>query len=130
MKLTAVLIAAALLTSCEGKSPTDPSESIPRGRLSGIVTIGPNCPAPQVCATPASAYALRKVLVYDAARVSLLHTVDIDSRGAYYIDLPVRTYNIDVQKSGADTVPGIPRVVTIARNTVTLVNIEIDTGIR
>lgn len=130
MKLTFVILAAALVLSCDGKSPTDPTESIPRGRLSGIVTIGPNCPGPQVCSTPASAYALRKILVYDAARVSLLHTVDIDSRGAYFIDLPVQTYNVDVKKSGTDTAHGMPRVVTIVRNSVTMVNVEIDTGIR
>ena len=95
-----------------------------------LVTIGPNCPGPQDCPTPAAAYAQRKVLVYDAARVALLHTVDIDSHGSYLIDLPARSYTVDVSKLQGDTASGVPKVVEIQRNTVTMVNISIDTGLR
>ena len=95
-----------------------------------LVTIGPNCPGPQDCPTPAAAYAQRKVLVYDAARVALLHTVDIDSHGSYLIDLPARSYTVDVSKLQGDTASGVPTVVEIQRNTVTMVNISIDTGLR
>jgi hypothetical protein len=126
----ALVVLALVFAACGGNSPTDPTESIVRGRLSGIVTIGPNCPPPQECPTQGSAYALRKVLVYDAARLTLLHTVDIDSRGAYLIDLPIGTYNVDVKKLETDRVTGFPKTVTIQRSTVTSVNIEIDTGIR
>src|SRR5256885_1539867 len=73
------------------------------GRLSGVVTIGPNCPGPettQPCPTPPDAYALRKVLVYDEAKTKLLFTIDIDSQGLYLVDLAPARYSVDVKKAG------------------------------
>ncbi len=132
MKQTTFLLVLALLAGCSG-SPTDPLADLTRGRLAGIVTIGPNCPGPQTenpCPTPPSAYSLRKILVSNAAGNALLHTVDISSQGAYLIDLPVGTYTIDVKKSGIDRVDGFPQSVTVMKNSVTTININIDTGIR
>jgi hypothetical protein len=132
VKRLAVLLLFALFASCSN-SPTDPLEDLMRGRLAGIVTIGPNCPVEtpgSPCPTPPSAYSLRKIQVYNATRTNLLHTVDISSQGSYLIDLPVGDYVVDVQKSGIDRVDGVPRPVTITKNGVTTVNISIDTGIR
>src|SRR5437764_12717168 len=79
LALAVVLIASA----CH--SPTSPSDdqagaAREHGRLSGVVTIGPNCPGPQQngtpCPTPPSAYSLRKILVYNTATPNLLSTVD------------------------------------------------------
>ena len=85
-------VVIASIMACH--SPTSPSDSVAvtqHGRLSGIVTIGPNCPGPETttspCSTPPSAYAARKILVYNEAKTNLLFTVDIDSQGAYLIDL-------------------------------------------
>lgn len=125
-----------ILAACHGSSgPTDPQASSEQahGRLSGVVTIGPNCPverAEQPCPTPPGAYAARKVLVYDAAGAKLLATVDIDSQGLYVIDLVPATYLVDLQKTGIDRVTGVPAVVEIHANAVTKVDIGVDTGIR
>jgi hypothetical protein len=126
-----ILVAAACHS---GDSPTAPqSSSQVLGRLSGVVTIGPNCPGPtttQPCPTPPDAFAARKVEVYDEARTKLLFTVDIDSQGLYVIDLAPAKYTVDVKKVGIDRASGVPAVVDIKANTVTKLDIAIDTGIR
>jgi len=75
-----LLILALFLVACGGhNSPTAPDVAA-LGRLSGTVTIGPNCPVEQInnpCPTSPEAYAARKVLVYDAAHSTILHTVDM-----------------------------------------------------
>jgi hypothetical protein len=135
--LNRVTLAAilALLLCCNGSSsPTDPQASQEHGRLSGTVMIGPNCPGPSTtadCPTPPDAYAARKILVYNAAKTTLLHTVDIDSRGLYTILLVPATYVIDLKtSSAADRTSELPANVTIEANATNVVNVNIDTGIR
>jgi hypothetical protein len=129
-------VAIVLIAACH--SPTSPSDGqagVERGRLSGVVTIGPNCPGPQQngtpCPTPPSAYAARKILVYNEAKTNLLFTVDIDSQGLYVIDLAAPAkYTIDLKPNGIDHTSDLPKVVDIHANTVTRVDVNIDTGIR
>ena len=113
-------------------SPEDPS-SRPHGRLSGLVKIGPNCPVEQVgnpCPTPPAAFQLRKILVYDAGRSKVLYVVDIDSQGLYLIDLAPARYVIDLRGAGIDRTADLPKTVEIRANTVTRLDVSIDTGIR
>ncbi len=137
--IPAVAIAILILaTACH--SPTSPNEAhaagtvAEHGRLSGIVTIGPNCPGPQSdarpCPTPPSAYAARKILIYNEAKSEILFTVDIDSQGAYLIDLAPAKYTVDLKPNGIDRSNELPQVVDIKANTVTRVDVNIDTGIR
>ena len=133
--LAAILAIVALLAACNGSSsPTDPQGSQVHGRLSGTVTIGPNCPGPTTtagCPTSPDAYAARKILVYNAAKTTLLHTVDIDSQGLYTILLVPATYVIDLKTaSAADRTSDLPANVTIQANATAVVNVNIDTGIR
>jgi hypothetical protein len=135
LKRLAVLALVAAVTACHGSSsPTDPAASLPHGRLSGTVTIGPNCPGPstttQACPTPPEAYAARKILVYDATKTKLLFTVDIDSQGLYTIMLVPGMYTIDFSGSTADRTSDLPKVVTIVANGTVVLNVNIDTGIR
>jgi len=129
-----MVLLAFLAAAChDSTSPTEPASQQAYGRLSGVVTIGPNCPVETVtnpCPTPPEAYALRKVLVYDEARTKVLFTVDIDSQGLYVIDLVPGKYTVDVKKAGIDRVSGVPTLVEIKANTVTKIDISIDTGIR
>ena len=132
MRRVSVLLAIVAVAACN--SPTTPSDQPSVfGRLAGVVTIGPNCPVvsdTQPCPTPPSAYTLRKVLVYDEQRTRLLHTVDIDTQGLYVIDLAPAKYLVDMQGVGIDRSADVPKVVTIHANTVTTLNIAIDTGLR
>jgi hypothetical protein len=124
----------ALAIACH--SPTSPESGktvAEHGRLSGVVTIGPNCPGPATdkpCPTQPSAYAARKILVYNETKSTLLFTVDIDSQGLYVIDLTPGKYTVDLKPSGIDRTADLPKVVQIQANTVTAVNVDIDTGIR
>jgi hypothetical protein len=128
-----LLLIAFTLAGCQG-GPTDPTTDIgPRGRLAGVVTIGPFCPGPTTtapCPTPPSAYLERKVLVYDETGARLIFTVDIDTQGAYLISLEPGRYLVDVKKVGLDHTADVPKVVTIEKNLTTALNISIDTGIR
>ena len=138
--IAAVVMLVGLNAACH--SPTSPGEGTSArnqgtpaqyGRLSGIVTIGPNCPGPQgasPCPTQPSAYATRKILVYSETKSNLLFTVDIDSQGAYVIDLAPAKYLIDLQPNGSDKTSDLPKTVDIQVNTVTQLNVGIDTGIR
>lgn len=136
LKTRLLFLALLLALSCnKSSSPTDPAASQPHGRLAGVVTIGPNCPGPQSdtnpCPTPPSAYLARKILVYDAAKAKLLHTVDIDTTGLYTISLPPADYVVDLQSSSAlDRTGDLPQKVTVHANVTTTLNVAIDTGIR
>jgi len=127
------LALAAALAGC--KSPTAPVDTQAKvyGRLSGIVTIGPNCPVQRddtPCPTQPSAYAQRKILVMDEQGTKILFTVDIDSQGLYLIDLQPAKYRIDLKPAGIDRTSDLPAVVDIHANSVTTLNVNIDTGLR
>lgn len=127
------LITSSIMACHSPTSPNDSATITEHGRLSGIVTIGPNCPGPETtnpCTTPPSAYAARKILVYNEAKTNLLFTVDIDSQGAYLIDLVPARYTVDLKPNGIDHTSELPQVVEIKANTVTRIDVNIDTGIR
>jgi hypothetical protein len=134
-RLAATLALAVLLSCNKSSSPTAPTDpaSLPHGRLSGVVTIGPICPVQSQtnpCPTPPSAYAARKILVYDSAKTKLIATVDIDEHGFYLIDLPPAKYVVDLKHTGIDRSGEVPATVMIQTNVVTKLDINIDTGIR
>src|SRR5437764_11093883 len=95
-------------------SPTDPHDSpvtTGQGRLTGTVTIGPNCPGPETsnpCPPSPDAYKARKILVYNEAKTELLNTVDIDTTGHYGVDLAPGRYTVDLRGSGVDTTSSLP----------------------
>lgn len=129
------LITFAVLAQLACHSPTSPDDRPGQiyGRLAGTVKIGPNCPVEtpgQPCPTPPSAYGLRKILVHDELRTRLLFTVDIDSQGLYFIDLVPARYLVDIKGTGLDRSTDVPKVIEIHANTVTPLNISIDTGLR
>lgn len=134
MRRLAIAAVLALLLAACNNGPTEPQVDVgTRGRLAGVVTIGPNCPGPATnppCPTQPNAYLERKVLVYDEAGTRLLFTVDIDTQGVYLIALAPGRYRIDLKKAGGDSSADVPTVVTIERNLTTTLNIRIDTGIR
>ena len=108
-----------LVITCQGDDgPTDPRDAIPHGRLSGIVTLNP--------AQMPSAFSARKVLVFDEARSRQLFTVDVDLRGLYVIDLAPGRYTIDFRGATGDRSSGLPTIVTIQANVVTVLNITVN----
>jgi hypothetical protein len=132
--LSALALLAFVIACHSPTSPMDGQASATQhGRLSGVVTIGPNCPVEtesNPCPTQPSAYAARKILIYTATKSTLLFTVDIDSQGLYVIDLVPGSYTVDLRPNGIDHTSDLPKVVDIKANTVTQLNVSIDTGIR
>ena len=128
--MRAAIAWAALLALTSCNSPTTPEIEIPAGRLFGVVTIGPNCPGPQECPTPPSAYSERKILIYNASRSTLLFTVDIASNGSYASDLVAGTYIVDFRGVGIDRSSDVPATVQIRANDGTRLDVRIDTGLR
>jgi hypothetical protein len=128
-----ITLAALLQLACN--SPTAPTVTTSKvyGRLSGLVKIGPICPVVRddtPCPTPPSAYAARKILVMDEQGTKELFTVDIDAQGLYVIDLVPAKYLIDLKRAGIDQTSDLPKVVEIHANSVTTLNVNIDTGLR
>ena len=128
-----VMVLFTLAIGCN--SPTAPVATANKiyGRLSGIVTIGPNCPVQRddmPCPTPPSAYATRKILVMDEQGTKVLFAVDIESQGLYVIDLAPAKYRIELKPNGIDRAAELPAVVDIHANSVTTLNVNIDTGLR
>ena len=132
LKRAPLALLLLVLLACEGRSPTDPIEQQgPRGRLAGVVTIGPNCPPPTNCPTTPTDYAQRKIVVFEEPKTGTpLHTVDIDSTGLYFIDLRPGKYNIELRGLPNDRTDDLPKLVEIFANVVTPVDVRIDTGIR
>ena len=124
------LLAAA---ACNHKSPTEPIDTLARGLLYGVVTIGPNCPVEQPgnpCPPPLDAFTQRKVLVYDEAKTRLIATVDLDSNGSYRVLLRPGKYTVDMKRLGIDRTDGVPTVVTISASADVRLDIHVDPGIR
>ena len=134
-----LFVIALLVLAIACHSPTSPNEgklsgTTLHGRISGVVTIGPNCPGPETtsnpCPTQPSAYALRKILIYNETKSRLLFTVDIDSQGLYVIELVPAKYTVELKPNGIDKTSDLPKVVDITANSITQLNVNIDTGIR
>lgn len=123
---------AVLLAACNHGSPTDPLSGDQSGHLAGQVTIGPICPVTTTnpCPTPAEAYAMRKVLVYDVTKTKLLHTIDITPIGGYSIALSPGQYVVDFRGVGMDKSTDVPANVQIHAGLTTGLDIRIDTGLR
>ncbi|MBI3158676.1 MAG: hypothetical protein HYZ26_03625 [Chloroflexi bacterium] len=126
--LSAILVLTFWLTAC---APAAPAET---GTLAGRVTIGPLQPVMQEGVpepTPApEVYAARQVVVFDARGQEELARIAIGPDGHYEIKLPVGRYVVDINHSGIDSTYGLPAEIEIRASETTVLDIDIDTGIR
>lgn len=133
-RLARFLALAAVLALACNRNPTSPNplDSIPRGTLNGVVTIGPNCPVTTTapCPTPPSAYGERTIQIWDEPHAKIVANADIDNGGFYTINLTPGTYVVDLKAHGIDKSADVPAKVVIKQNQTTRLNISIDTGIR
>jgi hypothetical protein len=104
------------------------------GTLAGHVTIGPLVPVSRAGVpdpTPApGVYAARKIVIYAPDGQTEITRVDIDAEGNYEVALPVGTYVVDINRLGIDHGIDLPAMVEILGLQLTLLDIDIDTGIR
>ncbi len=80
-------------------------------------------PAPEV-------YSSRTIVVFQKKGSTEYIQIQIGPEGKYRAQLPVGIYTVDINHLGIDTAQGLPKQVEIKANTVTVLDIEIDTGIR
>lgn len=118
----------AMFVSACGSGPTQ------TGTLTGHVTIGPLVPVvregePEP--TPgAEVYAAREIIVFQESDGNEVARVKIDEKGDYLTTLPVGSYTIDINHLGVDSAAGFPKLIEIRPDSITVVDVDIDTGIR
>jgi hypothetical protein len=104
------------------------------GVLEGQVSIGPLVPAVQAGEpdpTPApEVYAARNIVVFKKTGVTEYMLLEIDSTGRYHAELPAGIYTIDINHLGIDRADNLPLEITIIPDQITVLDINIDTGIR
>ena len=109
------------------------------GTIQGAVTIGPVFPGPALPGdtrpVPADVFSTRKVVIYDSTGKNVIQSIEIKQVGqtaiGYYVArVKAGTYIIDIMKNGIDRAAGLPRTVTVVPDQTTIVDIDIDTGIR
>ena len=126
-KLLQIVLVAVIVSACT---------PIPKatGTLRGHVTIGPLVPVHregEPDPTPApEVYAARQIVIYKTNGKTEVARANIDAQGNYEIDLPVGTYVVDINRIGIDSAAGFPTEVDILADQVTILDVDIDTGIR
>ena len=127
LRFSLLLLLLISFTSC-ALGPTE------FGLLGGQVTIGPLVPVireGEQAPTPApEVYAAREIVVYKKNGVTEFTRLVIDSNGCYQGELPVGIYVIDINRIGIDSAADLPKEIEIKSNSVTTLDIDIDTGIR
>ncbi len=110
---------------------TDSTERIAAGYISGHVDIGPICPVEREgmpCKIPPEAYSSRQVIIYESDGTSIQEKGKIDPQGNYKIALAPGKYFVQISPAGIG--PGEKKPATIKSFETTVVDFDIDTGIR
>lgn len=104
------------------------------GVLEGHVTIGPLVPVIREGETEPTAapevYAAREIVIFEEDGKTEIMRVKIDASGNYRAELPVGIWVVDINRSGIDSAPNLPKKIVIADQGVISLDIDIDTGIR
>lgn len=118
--------------SVDNVSNPNPPDRIAAGYVSGHVTIGPNCPGPErigfPCPTPPEVYSSRAVVVYESDRNTIKENGNIDASGNYKIALGPGDYFVQISPAGIG--PGEKKSATVKSFETTVVDFNIDTGMR
>ena len=130
IKFSLFLFAVLLNWSCDQQQ----MEIVEKGSLEGKVTIGPLCPVETVPPDPAclpsqDTYDAWPIVIWTADKKTKIATIDPDLSGNYFVDLPEGSYLIDLYKQHWFNM-SLPELIIIEPNETSLLNIDIDTGIR
>lgn len=127
-----VLAGIAMLSGCVSNTG-----SLEKGILAGNVTVGPLTPVERVGATPIlpppEVFTSRHLIVYAADGSTIVADVDIQPagyHGTYSVRLSPGTYVLDYLHQGVGHASPLPKQVTIEAGKTTIVDVDIDTGIR
>lgn len=127
-----VLAGIAMLSGCVSNAG-----SLEKGILAGNVTVGPLTPVERVDATPIlpppEVFTSRHLIVYAADGSTKVADVDIQPagyHGTYNVSLSPGTYVLDYRHEGISHASPLPKQVIIEAGKATIVDVDIDTGIR
>ena len=110
-------------------------EGGPTGVLTGSVSIGPICPVEQEgvpCPVPPDLYAGVQVVVESLATGRLVAREALDAQGRYRMELPAGSYRVELEhRLGIDRgASERPKIARVEATETTVLDFEIDTGIR
>ena len=130
VKFSLLLLAVLLNWSCDQQQ----MQIVEKGFLEGKVTIGPLCPVETVPPDPAcqpsqDTYDAWPIVIWTADKKTKIATIDPELDGNYFADLPKGSYLIDLDKQHRFD-KSLPALINIEPNETSLLNIDIDTGIR
>jgi hypothetical protein len=125
-----LLLAIVLITGCAKLTNSE------TGLLEGVILIGPLCPVETVppdpaCQPTAETYKAYPLGVYSSDGTKKIASILPNLDGSYITELYPGTYKVVLEKEQQG--PGssnLPAEITISSNDVTVLNINIDTGIR
>lgn len=119
------------LSACLSNSQDKTLGKIAGGYLEGHVTIGPFCPVEredEPCEVPPEVYTSREAVVYGSNGATIKDRVHLDTQGNYKITLAPGNYFIQIVPAGIG--PGEKKYITIKSFETSIINFDIDTGIR
>ena len=130
-KRAALLLLLPLIAFCTSVV----SEDGPSGILTGRVSIGPICPVEregEPCPVPPDLYAGVEVVVESLATGRLVAREALDAQGRYRMELPAGSYRVELEhRLGIDRgASERPRIARVEPSETTVLDFEIDTGIR
>ena len=130
--LSAFACTALALSGCVAS----PAQS-DTGTLAGNVTVGPLSPVERIgvspTAPPPEIFTSRSLIVYAADGATKVADVPIRAAGlygTYSISLNPGTYVLDVPYTGIGHASPLPKTIIIEGGKTTVVDVDIDTGIR
>jgi hypothetical protein len=138
MKRLCLILATTVSLIVLASASTSPLSSIAappqQGTLSGKVTVGPFCPhvtPGNPCLTPPGTYSSRQLVLQPTVGGKRIF-IKLRPDGTFQAKVDAGTYNVNLTKCGwfGCKPPNLPRAVTIKPNLTTILNINIDTGIR
>lgn len=115
-------------------NPVKPNPSparIAAGYVAGSVTIGPFCPVERIdqpCKVPPEAFTSRSVIIYESNGTIVREKGRLDPKGNYKIAVGPGNYFIQIDPAGIG--PGEKKPATVKSFQTTVVDFDIDTGIR
>ena len=109
-------------------------QTVEMGFLEGKITIGPLCPVESVPPDPAcqptqETYNTWPIVVWTKNKITKVAIIVPELNGGYKIDLPEGTYFIDLDKQHPFG-KNLPATIVIKAYETSLLDINIDTGIR
>ncbi len=131
--LIILVIGIILISGCIQQQNQVPKNS-EKGFLEGKVAIGPLCPVESYppdprCQPTEETYKAWPIAVYTSDKKTKIARIEPLINGTYKIELPGGEYVVDLEKQHMFG-KNLPATVIIKKGEITVLNINIDTGIR